>query len=131
LRALAAVFEVPPETLLIQESNPSQQAFKAMHNGVLQSLDFTGLTSRSDFWWFVLGATIFLAFAKLLAIIVGQLPLQIAALMVLIPWLAACTRRLRDAGLSIWWQLICLVPVAGILLLLYLLTFESKSKQPS
>jgi transcriptional regulator with XRE-family HTH domain len=44
LRALVAVFEVPPETLLIQEPNSSQQAYKAMHNGVLQGLDFTVFT---------------------------------------------------------------------------------------
>lgn len=37
-------------------------------------------------------------------------------------------RRLRDAGFSPWWQLISLAPVAGILALLYLLTFPSKAK---
>lgn len=40
--------------------------------------------------------------------------------------LAACTRRLRDAGLSPWRQLTSLAPVAGILVLLYLLTFPHK-----
>jgi len=49
---------------------------------------------------------------------------------VLLPWIAACTRRLRDAGLNPWWQLISLAPVAGILVLLYLLTFPRKLAQP-
>ncbi len=55
------------------------------------------------------------------------LPFQLASLVVLLPWIAACTRRLRDAGLSVWWQLISLVPIAGILVLLYLLTFPTQS----
>lgn len=49
--------------------------------------------------------------------------------MVLLPWIAACTRRLRDAGFNPWWQLISLVPVAGILALLYLLTFPTKAAE--
>ena len=33
--------------------------------------------------------------------------------------------RLRDAGLSPWWQLISLAPVGGILVLLYLATWPT------
>ena len=58
------------------------------------------------------------------------LPLQLASLLVLLPWLAACTRRLRDAGFNPWWQLISLAPVAGILVLLYLLAYPTKAKEP-
>jgi uncharacterized membrane protein YhaH (DUF805 family) len=38
---------------------------------------------------------------------------------------------LRDAGLSPWWQLISLAPVAGILVLLYLLTYQTKKAEPA
>lgn len=48
----------------------------------------------------------------------------------LVPWIAACTRRLRDAGLSPWWQLISLAPVGGILVLLYLLIYPTKAAEP-
>jgi len=130
LRALAAVLEVPADSLLLRESTPGQPALKAMRKGVLAGLEFTGTTQRADFWWFALAVTVLLAFAKLLGEILGPLPLQIMALAVLLPWIAACTRRLRDAGLSPWWQLICLVPVAGLLLLLYLLTQPSKEAEP-
>lgn len=71
-----------------------------------------------------------LAFAQLLAEAIGPLPLQIASLIVLLPWVAACTRRLRDAGLSPWWQLVSLAPVAGIVVLLYLLSYPSKVVEP-
>lgn len=80
LRALAAVLEVPAESLLIGDPTPGQAALKAMREGVLGGLEFTGTT---------------------------------------------------DAGLSPWWQLISLAPVAGILVLLYLLTLPSKEAEPA
>jgi uncharacterized membrane protein YhaH (DUF805 family) len=123
------VFEVPAESLLVSEPLPTQSALTSMHKGVLQGLEFTGTTARGDFWWFALGVIMFLAVAQLLADVVGQLPMQIASLLALLPWIAACTRRLRDAGLSPWWQLISLAPVAGILVLLYLLTYPTKVKE--
>lgn len=131
LKALAAVFEVPANSLLVGEPGPSQPALTAMRNGLLRGLEFTGTTARPDFWWFALAVVVVLALAELLAQAVGPLPLQVAALVVLLPWVAACTRRLRDAGLSPWWQLIALVPVAGLLVLLYLLTFPTQSDHPA
>jgi transcriptional regulator with XRE-family HTH domain len=131
LRALAAVFEVPAESLLMGEPASSQSALAAMQEGVLRGLEFTGTTTRVDFWWFTLGVVMLLALTNLFAQVVGQLPLDIASLLVLLPWIAACTRRLRDAGFSPWWQLISLVPVAGILVLLYLLTYPpTKAAEP-
>lgn len=127
LRALAAVFEVPAESLLVRAEAPGQPAIMAMREGVLRGLEFTGTTSRTDFWWFVLAITMLLAFAQLLDEAFGALPLKIASLVVLLPWVAACTRRLRDAGISPWWQLISLAPVGGIVVLLYLLTFPTKA----
>ncbi|HEU0153255.1 MAG TPA: DUF805 domain-containing protein [Arenimonas sp.] len=132
LRALAAVFEVPAETLLVAAPGPSQPALSAMREGVRRGLDFTGTTGRADFWWFVLAVVMVQALAQLLADALGHpLPMQLAALVVILPWVAACTRRLRDAGLSVWWQLISLAPVAGILVLLYLLTFPTQTAESS
>lgn len=131
LRALAAVFEVPAESLLLSVPKPSQHALASVHQGILKGLEFSGMTSRADFWWLALAITMLLALAKLLGdAFASPLPMQISSLLVLLPWVAACTRRLRDAGLSIWWQLISLAPVAGILILLYLLTYETKSMEP-
>jgi uncharacterized membrane protein YhaH (DUF805 family)/DNA-binding XRE family transcriptional regulator len=127
LRALAAVFEVSAESLLVGEPTSSQPALNAMREGVLRGLEFTGTTQRADFWWFALAVVMLLAFASLFDEAVGSLPLDIASLLVLLPWIAACTRRLRDAGLSPWWQLISLAPVGGILVLLYLLTYPTKT----
>ncbi|TBR11082.1 MAG: DUF805 domain-containing protein [Lysobacter sp.] len=101
-----------------------------MRTGVVQGLEFTGTTSRVEFWWFALAVAMLLAFATLVSEGLGPLPLQLASLAVLVPWVAACTRRLRDAGLSPWWQLISLAPVGGILVLLYLLTYPSRAREP-
>ncbi|KRG83233.1 hypothetical protein ABB33_14750 [Stenotrophomonas acidaminiphila] len=101
-----------------------------MREGVLRGLEFKGTTPRADFWWFALAVAMLLALAQLLAEAVGPLPLQLASLLVLVPWLAACTRRLRDAGFNPWWQLISLAPVAGILVLLYLLTYPTRASEP-
>lgn len=131
LRALAAVFEVPAESLLVGEPAPSQPALRAMREGVLRGLEFTGTTPRADFWWFALAVAMVLAFAELLAEVTSPLPLQIASLVVLLPWIAACTRRLRDAGFNPWWQLISLAPVGGILVLLYLMTYPTKVGEPA
>lgn len=128
LRALAAVFEVPAESLLARASTPRPAALDAMRQGVLRGLDFSGTTPRPDFWWFALAVAMVVALGQILAQSFGPLPLQLASLVVLVPWIAACTRRLRDAGFSPWWQLISLAPVAGILVLLYLLTFPSKGE---
>ncbi|MGN6283313.1 DUF805 domain-containing protein [Frateuria sp.] len=130
LRALAAVFDVPAESLLVGDPAPSQPAVKAIREGVLRGLEFTGTTPRAAFWWFALAVAMVLAFAQLVSEVTGPLPLQIASLIVLLPWIAACTRRLRDAGLSPWWQLISLVPVGGILVLLYLLTYPTRAADP-
>lgn len=134
LRALAAVFEVPPETLLFREpaqslSRPSQRALAAMREGVVRGLDFEGSSSREEFWWFALAVAMILALGEQLTESFGPLPLGLASLVVVVPWVAACTRRLRDAGLDPWWQLISLAPVAGIVVLLYLLTYPGKAPE--
>ena len=131
LRALAAVFQVPAESLLITESKPTSTALEAMRDGVRRGLEFTGRTPRADFWWFALAVAMVLAFAQLLAEATGQVVLELTSLAVLLPWLAGCTRRLRDAGLNPWWQLISLAPVGGILVLLYLMTYPSQEAAPA
>jgi uncharacterized membrane protein YhaH (DUF805 family)/DNA-binding XRE family transcriptional regulator len=132
LRALASVFEVPAESLLVRDPRfrpnaPSQAVLDAMLEGVVRGLDFTGITPRPAFWWFALAVVMVLGVGEAFAELLGPFPARLLGLIVLLPWIAACTRRLRDAGLSPWWQLISLAPVAGILVLLWLLTFPTKA----
>ena len=83
--------------------------------------DFTGRASRSEYWWFFL-------FIILAGAIISMLSNKLAGvfyLATLLPSLAAATRRLHDTRRSGWWQLICLVPLVGLVILLVFLTQKS------
>ena len=82
--------------------------------------DFHGTASRSEYWWFVL----FLAIAGAAVSTLDPTYGNVFFIAALLPLLAAGTRRLRDTGRSGWWQLIALVPVAGIVVLAVFLAQE-------
>jgi len=44
----------------------------------------------------------------------------------LLPGIAAATRRLHDTDRSGWWQLICLVPIVGFIILIVFLAQDSR-----
>lgn len=75
--------------------------------------EFNGRASRSEFWWFVLFVMLGAGALAYLSEALGNVFL----IAMLLPILAAGTRRLRDSGKSGWWQLFLLAPVAGIALL--------------
>ena len=74
--------------------------------------NFSGRARRSEYWWFCL-----------LNIILFIIPIVniIWALIVFLPTIAACVRRLHDTGRSGWWFLLNFVPIANIVLLVFLL----------
>lgn len=78
--------------------------------------DFSGRASRPEFWWFALASF-------LVALVLNLLHLGIIGLLVnlalLVPSLAVGARRLHDIGKSGWLQLLVLVPVLGLLVLIY------------
>jgi uncharacterized membrane protein YhaH (DUF805 family) len=71
---------------------------------------FSGRARRSEFWWFVL-----------LNFILGWIPVinMIWGLVVLIPSIAVGVRRLHDTGRSGWWYLLCLIPIANLVLIYF------------
>jgi len=86
--------------------------------------DFSGAASRSEYWWFVL----FLGLAGAAASVVARPLGPIVLLATLLPLLAAGARRLHDTGRSGWLQLFGLVPVAGIIVLVFFLAQEGKDR---
>ncbi|RTL21703.1 MAG: DUF805 domain-containing protein [Burkholderiales bacterium] len=84
--------------------------------------DFSGRASRSEYWWFFL----FSILASLVAGAIGYVASTIVFLGLLLPSLAAATRRLHDTGKSGWWQLVGLIPVVGFIVLVVLLAMESR-----
>ena len=75
--------------------------------------EFRGRATRSEFWWFMLFVTL-VASALLY---VSEAWSNVFLVAILLPLLAAGSRRLRDSGKSGWLQLYLLVPVGGIIML--------------
>lgn len=88
--------------------------------------EFNGRASRSEFWWFMLFITLVasaLAYA-------GETFVSIFLIATLLPLLAVGARRLRDAGINVWWLLFLLVPVGGLVSLGFLWARPTVNPQP-
>lgn len=82
---------------------------------------FSGRARRKEFWMFALFSCLIAVICMVLdsAIGTGKWIGNIYSIAVFIPSLAVSCRRLHDIGKSGWWMLIGLVPIVGILLLVY------------
>lgn len=82
---------------------------------------FTGRAGRPEFWWFFLfNLIVTMVVSALDRLIFGhELLIFIAALVVVLPYMAVSVRRLHDTGRSGWWLLLGLVPLVGTIVLLY------------
>lgn len=78
-------------------------------------VDFAGRAGRSEFWWFAL----FQFVVMLIAAMLGRTVYTIVGLALVLPSLAVGARRLHDVGKSGWLMLIHLVPIVGLLVLIY------------
>ena len=120
LKALAAVFEVDAQTLSTPDQPVPKRAFTSILNTLKDFDDFQSRADRYEFWWFFLFFVLLLALAETIHLVLTSL----VAIILLVPFLAVSTRRLRDAGQSIWWQWMYIVPF-GVLLVLYFLAMPS------
>lgn len=116
LRALATSFGVDKEELLAADAPVQNKVVSAVKRALLNFDDFTGCTGRAEFWWFFLFFILVLAIAE----VIHPAVLTITAIILLVPFVAASSRRLRDAGQSPWWQLMYLVPFGQIVVLIIL-----------
>ncbi len=81
--------------------------------------NFSGRSSRSEFWWFmlfgfVLGAVVSIVFSfspSLSRIVSGLVSLGL-----LLPSVGVGVRRLHDINRSGWWYLINFIPVVGTII---------------
>ncbi|MBH1943292.1 DUF805 domain-containing protein [Erythrobacter sp. YJ-T3-07] len=98
--------------------------------------DFSGRSRRKEYWAFQLGQLLFYLVIFVLigmtadpaqpdgGTLVGDLlgiPVLLFWLGLIIPNLAVTVRRLHDHGKSGWWILIGLIPLGGIVLLVFML----------
>ncbi len=116
VRALAAAFGIDSTELMLSEAEPTQTPLEAVEIGLREYANFSGTATRFEYWWFLAFVVVVTAVATLLHERVGQ----IAWVILLLPFLAASTRRLNDAGQSQWWQMLWLVPFGQIAVLIVL-----------
>jgi uncharacterized membrane protein YhaH (DUF805 family) len=85
--------------------------FLANRDAMNRYADFSGTTTRAQYWWFFLGAngSTFIA-----AAIAGSVIGNVLSIFFLIPSISAGVRRLHDVGKSGWFFL---VPIYNIILL--------------
>ncbi|AWB77040.1 DUF805 domain-containing protein [Stenotrophomonas maltophilia] len=93
---------------------------------------FSGRASRSEFWWFQLFVVIVLIPSNVLGFIAGYTGSSTLALIstgvgalvwlaIIVPLIAVTVRRLHDTDRSGWWYLLMLVPIVGLVVLVFLL----------
>lgn len=82
--------------------------------------NFQGRARRSEFWWFMLFNLIVNVVASVVDGAIGLPIASLAAMLgLLIPGLAVTIRRFHDTGRSGWWYFILLVPLVGLILVIY------------
>ena len=80
----------------------------------------------SEFWWFAL----FVILVASALVYLSEAIASVFLILILLPLLAAGTRRLRDSGQSGWWQLLLLAPVGGIIVLGFLWAMPPRNELP-
>ena len=97
----------------VSDEGNSVTFFESIRVCLTKYAEFNGRASRSEFWWFALFVTLVAAALTYLS----QSLVNVFLVAILLPLLAAGSRRLHDIGKSGWWLLFMLAPVGGIILL--------------
>jgi uncharacterized membrane protein YhaH (DUF805 family) len=96
-------------------------------NCIKKYVQFSGVSSRSEYWYFVLANFII---ALLVNIFAGLINVPVLALLyslfIFLPGLSAAARRLHDAGFSAWFMLLALIPLVGGIALLVMACLPTK-----
>src|SRR3981189_3192118 len=102
---------------------------QAIETGLSHYFIFRGRASRSEYWYFVLFVFICALPAALVDLAIGRPVFQIiVTLATFIPNVSALVRRLHDIGRSGWFYWIILVPLVGIVMLIYWLCKEGTTQ---
>lgn len=92
----------------------------AVRSALTQYVGFTGRARRSEYWFFVLFTVLATVVAAVIDAVIGAPVLGlVVALGLLLPSLAVSVRRLHDTGRTGWWMLLGLVPLGGIVLIVF------------
>lgn len=86
--------------------------------------EFNGRATRPEFWWFALFCFVLHVIGDM---VFRNWIMGLVGLALLVPSIAAGSRRLHDTGKSGWLQLLWFIPVIGWAVLIYL---EAQPGQP-
>lgn len=123
-----AVKDAPTSTHWLNKPQPTttstadafDYADKNYHQAIITCFkkfaDFKGRARRSEFWYFELFCVLI---SLIFSFFISEDAATIVMLITFIPNIAVSVRRLHDIGRSGWWMLVALVPIVGILLLLF------------
>lgn len=89
---------------------------------------FEGRARRKEFWFFML---FFIILSIIAAVIDGVIGLPILSIVVflglVLPSISVSIRRLHDTGRSGWWYLLSLIPIVGLVLIVFF-CFDSQAE---
>lgn len=98
------------------EAKPIMDPVEAVKTCLKKFIDFTGRARRSEYWWFFLFTIIV---SSVFSFLGGFFPVftyigLLCSLVLMIPTLAALTRRLHDTGRSGWWVLLYALGIIAV-----------------
>jgi uncharacterized membrane protein YhaH (DUF805 family) len=86
-------------------------------------VDFEGRANRREFWTFIL---VNLVISAILANFLPYLG-SLFSLVIIVPTVAVSVRRLHDVGQSGWMLLVGLIPLIGLIILIYFYVQKSQT----
>ena len=97
---------------------------------VYKYIDWNGRASRSEYWYFCLFFIGGIIVTSIIDAVTGLMFAFTAAfyLLNLLPMLFVTVRRLHDVNKSGWWLFLSLIPLAGLILLYWLIIEGSKGE---
>lgn len=109
---------------------------QAVSSGFNRYFEFSGRSARSEYWWWTLFVVLVnVTFNMLMSAGLSDSAQMIVVAVVLVfsvatlvPGLAVSIRRLHDVGRSGWWMLLLLIPLIGMLVLLYFAVQPSEGR---
>jgi uncharacterized membrane protein YhaH (DUF805 family) len=88
--------------------------------------DFSGRTTRKQYWMFVLiYSVIYIVLALIDYALTTFWLTTIFSLILIVPSISIGARRLHDTDRTGWWQLIYLIPLVGLIVMLIFLSQDS------
>ena len=96
----------------------------AVKSGIGKSFSFRGRASRSEYWWWILASVLFQIICAIIALLGNIGIAAIFPVLLIPPTTTVIVRRLHDIEKSGWFFLIVLIPIVGILYLIYLFIQE-------